>query len=596
MNFLKKIISIMKSNRFLTIFIIILTLSLLRYSFMMDTESENNLNYNEFIEKVEAGEVHEVVLNLNNSSFVFYEEEKGNLLKEREVYIVPNPRKEGFKEFLLINEIKVTEESSNLRWLSTLPSILIMLYIAYMFSKHMGLGSKVGTEFSNDNKKITFNDIAGNQEAEEEIMELVNYLKNPKPYKKRNAKMPTGAMLIGSPGTGKTLTAKAVAGEAGVPFYSISGSDFVEMFVGMGAKKVRKLYEKARQNAPCVVFIDEIDAIAKKRGSGNSGGHDEREQTLNQLLVELDGIAGDEGILTLVATNRPEVLDKAFTRDGRFDKHITIDLPVLEARKEIFELYLKDKNVADEVDVNKWAKDTVGQSGAFIASFVNAGVLESIRAGREKLTNTDLEEAYFKKIMKGSKRKNKNHRTDKENKQIAYHEAGHAIVNTLLTETEVRKVTILGSTSGAEGVAILNPKDTTLKSKRELEGEIKSLMGGRVAEEILTESFDEVSTGAHNDIEVATKALKQLIGEYSFSDKNKFINLRVLNSNSNSQESIITDEKLKKEVVELSNEFYKETMDFLKQRKELLEAVAQALIDNEVISGEELKVIISKYE
>ncbi|MBQ0017009.1 MAG: ATP-dependent zinc metalloprotease FtsH, partial [Clostridiales bacterium] len=421
-------------------------------------------------------------------------------------------------------EVKAASDPGSSIFILILVNVLPIVLIAgigfYFLSKQMGTANKSmdfgksRARLNNEKDKVTFDEVAGLTEEKEEVSELIDFLKQPKKFQKMGARIPKGVLLVGPPGTGKTLLAKAVAGEANVPFYFISGSDFVELFVGVGASRVRDMFKQAKHNAPCLIFIDEIDAVGRQRGAGLGGGHDEREQTLNQLLTEMDGFGANEGIIIIAATNRPDVLDPALLRPGRFDRQITVNLPDAKGREEILKVHARDKKFASNVSLANIAKRTVGFSGADLENLLNEAALLSVRRNKEKITMAEIDEGHDRVLM-GPAKKSKTY-TEKEKKLVAYHEAGHAVVGIKLEgANEVQKITIIPR-GVAGGYNLMLPKEETFTStKKELLETISGLLGGRVAEELI---FKEVTTGAHNDFEKATKIARAMVTEYGMSE------------------------------------------------------------------------------
>lgn len=442
---------------------------------------------------------------------------------------------------------------------------------------------------------ITFDDVEGVDEAEENLVEIVDYLHNPGKYKEIGASMPKGVLLVGPPGTGKTMLAKAVAGEANVPFFSISGSEFVEMFVGMGASKVRDLFKQAKEKAPCIVFIDEIDAIGQKRNSGQMGGNDEREQTLNQLLTEMDGFEGDNGVIILAATNRPEALDPALTRPGRFDRRVPVELPDLKGREAILKVHAKKVKIADDVDFSKIARMASGASGAELANIINEAALRAVRSGRKFATQADLEES-IEVVIAGYQKKNAI-LTDREKLIVSYHEIGHALVAAKQTESApVQKITIIPRTSGALGYTMqVEEGNHYLMSKEELENKIATYTGGRAAEEI---RFGSVTTGAANDIEQATKLARAMITQYGMSQDfgmvaMETVNNQYLGGDTTLACSAATQSKIDDEVVALVKKQYDKAVKILMDNREKLAELSQFLYEKETITGEEFMEILN---
>ncbi|MDD7200769.1 MAG: ATP-dependent zinc metalloprotease FtsH [Sphaerochaetaceae bacterium] len=442
---------------------------------------------------------------------------------------------------------------------------------------------------------IKFADVAGEEEAKENLQEIVNYLHDPTKYQKIGAKMPKGVLLVGPPGTGKTMLAKAVAGEAGVPFFSISGSEFVEMFVGMGASKVRDLFRQAKEKAPCIVFIDEIDAIGKKR-DGNFGGNDEREQTLNQLLTEMDGFEGTNGVIILAATNRPESLDPALTRPGRFDRRVPVELPDLQGRESILKVHAKKIKTEANIDYGKIARMASGASGAELANIVNEAALRAIRDGRDAASQADLEES-IEVVIAGYQKKNAI-LTDAEKKVVAFHEVGHALVAALQNHSApVQKITIIPRTSGALGYTMqVDEGNHYLYTKEEMENKIATFTGGRAAEEVV---FGSVTTGASNDIEQATKMARAMISRYGMSDNFDMVALETvtnqyLGGDASLACSADTQTEIDKEVVALVKKQHEKAVELLKANRAKLDEIAQYLYQKETITGEEFMEILNR--
>ena len=458
-----------------------------------------------------------------------------------------------------------------------------------------GMGKSNAKVYVKSSNGIKFTDVAGEDEAKENLTEIVEYLHDPDKYKEIGASMPKGILLVGPPGTGKTMLAKAVAGEANVPFFSMSGSEFVEMFVGMGASKVRDLFKQAKEKAPCIVFIDEIDAIGKKR-DGQVGGNDEREQTLNQLLTEMDGFEGNNGVIILAATNRPESLDPALLRPGRFDRRVPVELPDLKGREEILKVHARKIKVADNVDFNKIARMASGASGAELANIVNEAALRAVRDGRKFATQADLEES-IEVVIAGYQKKNAI-LTDKEKRIVAYHEIGHALVAAKQTNSApVQKITIVPRTSGALGYTMQVEEEGNhyLMSKEEMENKIATLTGGRAAEEI---AFGSVTTGASNDIEQATKLAKGMITRYGMSKDFDMVAMETvtnqyLGGDSSLTCSMETQTAIDREVVELVKKQHEKAVNILTENRAKLDELAQYLYEKETITGEEFMNIVN---
>ena len=459
-----------------------------------------------------------------------------------------------------------------------------------------GMGKSNAKVYVQSTEGIHFADVAGEDEAKENLQEVVNYLHDPSKYKDIGAQMPKGILLVGPPGTGKTMLAKAVAGESNVPFFSMSGSEFVEMFVGMGASKVRDLFKQAKEKAPCIVFIDEIDAIGQKRNSGQYGGNDEREQTLNQLLTEMDGFEGNNGVIILAATNRPESLDPALTRPGRFDRRVPVELPDLKGREEILKVHAKKIALAPGVDLSVVARMASGASGAELANIVNEAALRAVRAGRKSVTQADLEES-IEVVIAGYQKKN-SILTDKEKCIVAYHEIGHALVAAKQTHSApVQKITIIPRTSGALGFTMqVEEGNHYLMDKTELENKIATLTGGRAAEEV---AFGSVTTGASNDIEQATKLARAMLTRYGMSDEFDMVALETVNNQYLGGDTSLacsaqTQREIDQKVVELVKAQHQKAIQILTDNRQKLDELAKYLYQKETITGDEFMEILER--
>ena len=504
-----------------------------------------------------------------------------------------------------IGTVEPYRENAFLTWLPTILYFVITIALFYFVFKMLmsaGGANKNAFDFNKsrarrvDDSKIKFKDVAGCDEEKAEMVEIVEYLKDPKKFTKYGAKLPKGVLLVGPPGTGKTLLAKAVAGEAGVPFYSISGSDFVEMFVGVGAGRVRDLFKTAKQNAPCVVFIDEIDAVGRQRGAGLGGGNDEREQTLNQLLVELDGFEDNSGVIVIAATNRSDVLDPALLRAGRFDRQITVTLPDKEGREAIFKVHARNKKLDPSIDFGQLAKRTIGFSGADIANILNEAAILAVRAKREAITMADIDEAIDRRIA-GIAKSTKG-LSEKERRQVAYHESGHAIIGLTLKDSDkVRKITIIprGQTGGH---VLMGPEeDRFLMTKNELVAKIIGYLGGRSSEEIF---FKDVSTGASNDIEMATRIARSMVVEYGMSslgpiqyEKDSgsvFLGRDYTNTQRNF--SIQVADEIDKEVRKIIENAHSEALRIINERKDDVTLIAETLLEYETINEEQIDYLL----
>ena len=565
-----------------------------------------DVDYNTFVTMTEQGEVGRVEIQEQSNRILFTSSDEKTVYKTA---MVPD---DGLVQRLLDAGVSTTGEE--IEQTSTLVSILawvlpIIIFVAlgqYMSRKmmeKMGGGNSMMFNMGKSNAKvyvksaegIRFSDVAGEDEAKENLTEVVNYLHDPSKYQEIGASMPKGILLVGPPGTGKTMLAKAVAGEANVPFFSMSGSEFVEMFVGMGASKVRDLFKQAKEKAPCIVFIDEIDAIGQKRSGGQYGGNDEREQTLNQLLTEMDGFEGNNGVIILAATNRPESLDPALTRPGRFDRRVPVELPDLKGREAILQVHAKKIKVAEDVDFNKIARMASGASGAELANIVNEAALRAVRDGRHFATQADLEES-IEVVIAGYQKKNAI-MTDEEKKIVSYHEIGHALVAAMQTHSApVQKITIVPRTSGALGYTMqIEEGNHYLMSKTEMENKIATLTGGRAAEEVV---FHSVTTGASNDIEQATKLARAMITRYGMSDDFDMVALETVNNQYLGGDASLacsaeTQTKIDQRVVELVKKQHEKAVNILTENRAKLDELAQYLYEKETITGEEFMHILN---
>ena len=566
-----------------------------------------DVDYNTFVTMTEQGEVGRVEIQEQSNRILFTSSDEKTVYKTA---MVPD---DGLVQRLLDAGVSTTGEEieqtsllvSILAWV--LPIIIFVALGQYMSRKMMekmgGGGNSMMFNMGKSNAKvyvksaegIKFDDVAGEDEAKESLTEVVNYLHDPSKYQEIGASMPTGILLVGPPGTGKTMLAKAVAGEANVPFFSMSGSEFVEMFVGMGASKVRDLFKQAKEKAPCIVFIDEIDAIGQKRSGGQYGGNDEREQTLNQLLTEMDGFEGNNGVIILAATNRPESLDPALTRPGRFDRRVPVELPDLKGREAILQVHAKKIKVAEDVDFNKIARMASGASGAELANIVNEAALRAVRGGRRFATQADLEES-IEVVIAGYQKKNAI-MTDEEKKIVSYHEIGHALVAAMQTHSApVQKITIVPRTSGALGYTMqIEEGNHYLMSKTEMENKIATLTGGRAAEEVV---FQSVTTGASNDIEQATKLARAMITRYGMSDDFDMVALETVNNQYLGGDASLacsaeTQTKIDQRVVELVKAQHEKAVNILTENRAKLDELAQYLYEKETITGEEFMHILN---
>ncbi|MEF2615193.1 ATP-dependent zinc metalloprotease FtsH [Faecalibacillus faecis] len=580
--------------------------------FFNQSES-SEIRYDKFIKIVQDEKVKEVeivpqslVIDVNGT---YTQTVKGKEETTKFSVVIPRTETELDSLVSLLDEngtqITVVNEAQRNQFLNIilgiLPYVLLiagMFFLFRMMSNTAG-GNNKAFEFGNSraklekNSKTHFSDVAGMDEEKEEVKELVDFLKTPKKFADMGAKIPRGVLLVGPPGTGKTLLARAVAGEANVPFYSISGSEFVEMFVGVGAGRVRDMFKKAKQTAPCIIFIDEIDAVGRQRGTGMGGGHDEREQTLNQLLVEMDGFSGNEGIIVLAATNRADVLDPALLRPGRFDRQIQVANPDKRARSQILKVHARNKRFTPDVNFDNIAQRTPGFSGAELSNVLNEAALLAVRQGHDLITMADIDEAVDR-VMGGPAKKSRKY-TEKERRLVAYHEAGHALIGlTLEDANKVQKVTIVPR-GQAGGYNLMTPKEETyFQTKSQLKATISGYMGGRVAEEVF---FGDVSSGAHNDIEQATRIARMMVTELGMSElgpiqydsENGQVFLgRDYTQRSNTHSGQIAYE-IDVQVRKIIDECYQEATNIVEQHKEKLICIAEALLEHETLSGEDIE-------
>jgi len=598
------------SIKTLATWLIIGVICVILISSILDS-SNNKLAYSELVAKIESGDVKEIEI-ASDGSKADVKLKDENLIKQVNIPSIDNLM-DTLQDSMKTGSIKVTEKSESV-WMFILSlltpfGILIIFFIFWFLfmnsgnqanggSKTMSFGkSRARMLGPTDKNKVTFDDVAGVDEEKEELEEIVEFLRNPKKFTDMGARIPKGVLLVGSPGTGKTLLAKAVAGEANVPFFIISGSDFVEMFVGVGASRVRDLFEEAKKKAPCIIFIDEIDAVGRQRGAGLGGGHDEREQTLNQLLVEMDGFSANEGVIVLAATNRPDVLDKALLRPGRFDRQIVVSSPDVKAREQILEVHSRKKKLADDIDLRTIAKNTSGFSGADLENVLNEAALLAARRNLKEIGMTEIEDAMVKVTMGPEKRTRV--RSDKEQKLVAYHEAGHAVVSRFLpTQDPVHQISIVPR-GMAGGYTMYRPtEDKSFMSRTEMVENIISLLGGRVAEKLI---LDDISTGASNDIERATKIARSMVTKYGMSERigtitlgqnqeEVFLGRDFAQSKEYSEETAgIVDEEVKS-IIDFA---YKKAEEILKEHIDKLHSVAGVLLEKEKIDGEEFDQIFN---
>ena len=564
------------------------------------------VDYNTFVSMTENGEIGRAEIQEADNRILFTSKDEKAIYKTAMISSDSQLVQRLLDAGVSTSGEEIEQTSLLMNILSWVAPILIFIALGQFMSRKlmqkMGGGNSMMFNMGKSNAKvyvksaegIRFEDVAGEDEAKENLTEIVNYLHDPSKYQEIGASMPKGVLLVGPPGTGKTMLAKAVAGEANVPFFSMSGSEFVEMFVGMGASKVRDLFKQAKEKAPCIVFIDEIDAIGKKR-DGQIGGNDEREQTLNQLLTEMDGFEGNTGVIILAATNRPESLDPALTRPGRFDRRVPVELPDLKGREEILKVHAKKIKVAEDVDFNKVARMASGASGAELANIVNEAALRAVRDGRKFATQADLEES-IEVVIAGYQKKNAI-MTDHEKRIVAYHEIGHALVAAKQTNSApVQKITIVPRTSGALGYTMqVDEGNHVLMSKEEIENKIATFTGGRAAEEVV---FGSVTTGASNDIEQATKLARAMITRYGMSDDFDMVALETvtnqyLGGDASLACSAETQTKIDQQVVALVKREHQKALDILRENRTKLDELANFLYEKETITGEEFMGILN---
>ena len=596
------------------VFIAIIMLGMF-YFFNVANQNVTVLTYNEFIDEMNSGKITEVEVVTKVSGYTYEATGKLKGYEENEYFMAKLPLSDEVMkkiitasekyDFKLVAEDDPDSSSILVIILEILPFVILIAGAFFIINRQVA-GNKSSMDFGKsraklvtDQNKVTFKDVAGLKEEKEEVSELIDFLKNPKKFQKLGARIPKGVLLFGPPGTGKTLLAKAVAGEADVPFYFISGSDFVELFVGVGASRVRDMFQQAKRNAPCLIFIDEIDAVGRQRGTGLGGGHDEREQTLNQLLTEMDGFGANEGIIVIAATNRPDVLDPALLRPGRFDRQVTVNLPDVKAREEILGVHAKNKTLAEGITLKNLAKRTPGFSGADLENLLNEAALLAVRRDKNEITMSEIDEATDRVLMGPAKVSHKYSENDR--KLVAYHEAGHAVIGLKLANANVvQKVTIIPRGS-AGGYNMMVPKEEKLCStKSDLLDQITGLLGGRTAEEVI---FGEITTGAHNDFEKATKIARSMVTEYGMSnlgplqfeqqDGSVFLGRDYNKAQHFSNE---VAHEIDMEIRRIVNECHKKATDIIKKNKDLLKLIAETLLEYETLTKEQIDYLVEHGE
>lgn len=598
-------------NRFfknLAFYIVMILLAVSVTSYFNDqARAKQEIKYSQFLNELQSGQVQSVTIigsqlvegRYNNGKQFTTGKPKDDpdlvrILKEKKIDydFQPEPQPPWWSQLLT----------------TFLPVLLVIGAFFFIMQQTQGSGNRVmqfgrsrAKLHTDDRRRVTFEDVAGINEVKEELVEIVDFLKHPKRYLELGARIPKGVLLYGAPGTGKTLLARAVAGEAGVPFFSISGSDFVEMFVGVGASRVRDLFDQAKKNSPCIVFIDEIDAVGRMRGAGYGGGHDEREQTLNQLLVEMDGFGANEGIIIMAATNRPDVLDPALLRPGRFDRQVVIDRPDLKGRVEILKVHARSKPLDKDVDLEVVARRTPGLTGADLSNILNEAALLAARAQKRKVGMTELENAIDREMAGGPEKKNRVI-SEKEKKVVAYHESGHALVAYFLANSDpVHKISIIPRGRALGYVLTLPLEDRYLVTKSEILDRISHALGGRAAEEMV---FSEISTGAENDIEQSTKLARRMITEYGMSEElgpltfgtrqDQVFLGRDLARERNYSEEVAAS--IDREVRKIVNQAHQRAVEILRQHRRKLDKIAETLLEKEAIQGSELKDLLAGVE
>jgi cell division protease FtsH len=581
-----------KINKFHIIAAVLIIGAVLAGILLNQQPEHQKITYNEFLQAVEEGKIEKVYLNHSDQMQGEYANGK--------TFVTDNPRTENLKESLLVQDIIVDEMNDQIQgnqilsMIATLSLFGVLIFAVNRkgFKQTQG---KAGKSLFNavlpENVNVNFSSIAGNEEAKDSVQELVDFIKNPEKYARYGARLPRGVIFYGSPGTGKTLMAKAVAGESDVPFIAVSGSDFVQVYVGVGASRIRDLFKRARSYGKCVIFIDEIDALGKKRDGGvDGGGNDERDQTLNALLSEMSGFQDNEGIVVIAATNRLDTLDEALLRPGRFDRHIEIQLPDIKSRLRILELHSKNKPLDKEVDLEKVAKQTVYFSGAKLENLLNEAAILAARRSSESIQTQDIDKAFYT-IIAGAEKKDRSAISEQDRRVTAYHEAGHALVTRLTApENKVTRITIIPSTKGAGGFSMNIPPDRMYYKKKDMEASIKIALAGRAAEELIF-GEENITTGASNDLEKATGTLLNMIRRFGMNAKSGLLNYDVLYNNGfrEVQEEVLDECRTR------MDELYEEVKELLLKNKRVLEAVAESLLTHETLEEKDLDLIVQAF-
>lgn len=595
-----------KVAREIVLYFLIAVITLVLVANFLNKDAVEQINYDEFVKRVESGKIIDAVINNNDGTIQGRQEGDKRYRTEG-----PANHPDLYYDLLREHGVKVSfSNAGNGWWAIILPNLgFFVLFLIFWFfilnqmqnssNKAMSFGKSRARLHSEEKTKVTFDDVQGEDEAKEELVEIVEFLRHPRRFTELGAKIPKGVLLVGSPGTGKTLLAKAVAGEAGVPFFSISGSDFVEMFVGVGASRVRDLFEQAKKNAPCIVFVDEIDAVGRQRGAGLGGGHDEREQTLNQLLVEMDGFEPNTGIIILAATNRPDVLDPALLRPGRFDRQVTLDIPDIKGREEILKVHAKGKPLAPDVDLQVLARRTPMFTGADLANVLNEAALLAARRNKKKIEMSDCEEA-IERVIAGPEKKSRI-MSQKERELTAYHEAGHALVGHYLpTIDPIHKISIIPRGMAGGYTLALPLEDKHYQTRTELLENVVMYLGGRAAEVI---ALGEISTGARNDLERATRLVRKMITEYGMSDNLGYMTFghgheeqvflgRDISRDKNYSEEIAAS--IDHEIRRIMDESFQRAKDIINEHRDQLDQIAKVLLEKETIESEEFIALIGE--